>query len=174
MAPSTLHGPTMAGTGSDPRDAVAFRAALSTFATGVTAVCSLTPEGEPVGLAVSSFTSVSLDPPLVSFCVASRSWTWDHIRRSGRFAVSVLAADQGDLCRRLARPGEDRFADIGWAPAPSGSPVVEGALAWFDCAMAAEHPAGDHDIVVGEVEALSVAADAHLPLIFFRSELRGL
>ena len=158
----------------DPRDGAVFRAALSTFATGVTAVCSRTAEGEPVGLAVSSFTSVSLDPPLVSFCVSTGSWTWDHIRRTGHFAVSVLAAEQGDLCRQLARPGDDRFADIAWSVAPSGSPVIDGALAWFDCTTSAEHPAGDHDIVVGAVEALSVDADAPPPLLFFRSELRGL
>lgn len=162
------------GPGLDPTDASAFRTALGNFASGVTAVCAIDDTGRPVGLTVSSFASVSLDPPLVSFCVNRGSWTWAQVRATRRFAVSVLAEAHGDLCRQLARPGDDRFAGIEWSPAPSGAPVVDDALAWFDCAIAGEHEAGDHDLVIAAVLSMDVATRPLPPLIFFRSELRGL
>ena len=148
------------------------RSVLGNFATGVTAVCSRSDDGEPLGMTVSSFTSVSLDPPLVSFCVKSESWSWSQIRSTGRFAVSVLAADHSEICRTLARPAEDRFDSIDWFDSPSGSPLIAGALAWFDCTVHAAHPAGDHDIVVGEIRSLEMADHRPEPLLFFRSELR--
>ncbi|QGG95988.1 flavin reductase family protein [Actinomarinicola tropica] len=162
------------GRGLDPTDPVAFRTALGNFASGVTAVCALDGAGRPIGLTVSSFASASLDPPLVSFCVNRGSWTWTQVRSSRRFAVSVLSEAHGSICRQLARPGDDRFAGVAWSPAPSGAPVVDDALAWFDCTIAGEHEAGDHDLVVAEVRAMDVATRPGDPLIFFRSQLRGL
>jgi 3-hydroxy-9,10-secoandrosta-1,3,5(10)-triene-9,17-dione monooxygenase reductase component len=150
-------------------DAARFREVMSLFATGVTAVCARGDDGSPIGLAVNSFCSVSLDPPLVSFCVARSSTTWAELQRSSTFAVSFLAADQAELCHQMSRKGVDRFAGIGWDEAPSGAPVIDGALGWVDCSAHARHPAGDHEIVIGHVEALGVDADATRPLLFFRS-----
>ena len=123
--------------------------------------------GEPVGLAVNSFTSVSLDPELVAFCVAGVSRTWPRLRPAGVFCVNVLAADQEALSRVFAAHSPDRFHGVGWRPAPSGAPVLTGALAWVDCTVEAEYPAGDHIIVVGRVRALDVEHEGR-PLVFYR------
>jgi flavin reductase (DIM6/NTAB) family NADH-FMN oxidoreductase RutF len=144
-----------------------FRSILGRFTTGVVVVCA-TVDGRPVGMSVNSFTSVSLDPPLVAFCAAHASSTWADLRRSDSFAVSILAGHQQEICGQLARKGIDRFAGVEVDLAPSGSPVIAGCLAWLDCAMVEHHPAGDHDIVVGEVGAMHLASDAD-PLVFFGS-----
>lgn len=143
-----------------------FRSVLGSFATGVTIITS-TDDGEPVGMAANSFTSVSLDPPLVSFCAAETSTTYPRISASGRFCVNVLAEHQEGVARTFGRSDVDRFAAVGYGHSPFGAPVLEGVMAWLDCAIVAEHVAGDHLIVVGRVEALNVD-DAHLPLLFFR------
>ena len=123
--------------------------------------------GRPLGLAVNSFASVSLDPPLVSFCVSRASTTWPQLRDSGTFCVNILAEDQEALSRTFATPGTDRFLGVGWRPAPSGAPVLAGVLAWIDCSIEAEHEAGDHQIVVGRVRELDVLHDGR-PLVFYR------
>ena len=124
--------------------------------------------GRPLGLAVSSFTSVSLEPALVAFCVSVRSLTWPGLRaEGGTFCVNILAADQEALSRAFAARGPDRFEGVGWRPAPSGAPVLAGVLAWIDCTVDAEHEAGDHVIVVGRVRALDVEHEGR-PLVFYR------
>ena len=123
--------------------------------------------GRPLGLAVNSFTSVSLEPPLVAFCVSRRSSTWPTLRVAGAFCVNILAEDQEALSRTFAAPGLDRFMGIGWTPAPSGAPVLSGVLAWIDCAIEAEHDAGDHLMVVGRVRELDLAHEGR-PLVFYR------
>jgi flavin reductase (DIM6/NTAB) family NADH-FMN oxidoreductase RutF len=123
--------------------------------------------GAPLGLSVNSFTSVSLDPPLVMFCVASSSSTWPRLRASGAFCVNVLAEDQEALSRSFATTGLDRFLGVGWRPAPSGAPVLAGVLAWVDCTVEAEHEAGDHLMVVGRVRELDVVREGR-PLVFYR------
>jgi 3-hydroxy-9,10-secoandrosta-1,3,5(10)-triene-9,17-dione monooxygenase reductase component len=112
----------------------------------------------------NSFTSVSLDPPLVSFCVTCRSTTWRHIRSNETFCVNVLASDQEALARRFAGWGRDRFADVPWSENPHG-PVLQGALAWIDAELVAQHEAGDHVIVIGRVVQV-VANASGTPLIF--------
>ena len=156
--------PTAATTASI--SAAQFRHVLGHFATGVTVVTTTGPSG-PAGLAVNSFTSVSLDPPLVAFCVSRESSTWRHIRVSGSFCVNILAEEQEDVCRLFATKGADRFRGIDWHAAPSGAPVIGAALAWIDCAVEAEHEAGDHLIVVARVQELAVAYDGR-PLLFYR------
>ena len=136
------------------------------FATGVTVVTVAT-DGEPTGLSVNSFTSVSLDPPLVAFCVARASSTWPLIRAAGAFCVNILGEDQEDVCRVFARPGPKRFQGIGWQPAPSGAPILADVLAWVDCTVEAEHDAGDHLIVVGGVRDARVVREGR-PLVFYR------
>lgn len=147
-------------------DQARFRTVLGHFATGVTVVASMNRD-QPVGLSVNSFTSVSLDPPLVAFCVARESTTWPKIRHAGSFCVSVLSEDQEDLSRVFATRGADKFAGVGWGRAPSGAPYLLGSLAWIDCALDAEHDGGDHFIVVGRARSLEVIGDGR-PLIFYR------
>jgi 3-hydroxy-9,10-secoandrosta-1,3,5(10)-triene-9,17-dione monooxygenase reductase component len=147
-------------------DQARFRQVLGHFATGVTVVAAVS-DGQPVGLSVNSFASVSLDPPLVAFCAAKRSTTWPRIRASGRFCVNVLAENQEDVSRIFAARSADKFRGVGWRPAPSGAPVLHGVLAWIDCTVEAEHDGGDHVLVIGRVQELDVLEE-HGPLIFYR------
>ena len=151
---------------TSPFDEARYRQVLGHFATGVTVVTAV-PGGEPVGLAVNSFTSVSLHPPLVSVCIAKGSTTWPRIRDGGSFCVNILSADQEAICRTFAARGEQRFAGIGYGPGPSGAPILTGVLAWIDCTIDAEYPAGDHFIVVARVRNLGVAG-GHRPLVVYR------
>ncbi|WP_214413025.1 flavin reductase family protein [Sphaerisporangium fuscum] len=144
-----------------------FRNVLGRFATGVVAITALDAAGRPCGLAANSFTSVSLDPPLVAFCVAHTSTSWPRLRSAARLCVNVLSEDHEQVCRQLASKGGDKFAGLAWDLSPGGSPVIEGAIAWIDCSVEAEHPAGDHLIVVARVHDLDGHAD-HGPLVFFR------
>jgi 3-hydroxy-9,10-secoandrosta-1,3,5(10)-triene-9,17-dione monooxygenase reductase component len=146
-------------------DERAFRDARGRFATGV-AFVTAAPGGEPAGLIVNTLQSVSLHPPLVSFCPSRTSLTWSRMRRARRFAVNVLARDHEAFARRAARAGADRFAGLAWEPGHGGAPVLADALASIECTIADEHPAGDHWIVVGRVTALRIAPVAE-PLVFF-------
>ncbi|MDP8987892.1 MAG: flavin reductase family protein [Actinomycetota bacterium] len=142
------------------------RQVLGRFPTGVVVVTA-SDGAVPVGLSVSSFTSVSLHPPLVAFCADRRSRSWAGIRRSGTFCVNVLAEDQEALSRLFATRGAEKFRGVGWSPAPSGSPRLEGVLAWLDCRIEAVHDGGDHEICVGRVDELGVERGDG-PLVFYR------
>lgn len=145
-----------------------FRQVLGHFPTGVTVVTAMASDGQPAGLAVGSFFSVSLDPPLVAFCAGKSSSSYPKIEEVGHFAVNVLAEDQEDLCRVFAASDSDKFAGVGYRPAPgTGSPILAGVLAWIDCEIEAAHEAGDHWIVIGRVHDLEVVHEGG-PLIFFR------
>jgi flavin reductase (DIM6/NTAB) family NADH-FMN oxidoreductase RutF len=146
-------------------DADEFRRVLGQFATGVTIITAVD-DGEPVGVAANSFTSVSLDPPLVLFCVARTSSTWPRIERARKFAVNILGEHQEDLCQLFATKGADRFGQIDWHDGVGGSPVLHETLAYLDCEFWAEYDGGDHIIVVGRVLDLGVDRDAG-PLLFF-------
>jgi len=155
----------------DPRraaDVRAFRDALGRFATGV-AFVTAAPDGEPAGLIVNSLTSVSLEPPLVSFCPSHRSLTWARMRRARRFGVNVLGHGHERFVRRASPAGADRFAGLDWAPGGHGVPLLLDALATLECEIVAEHPAGDHWIVVGRVDTARIAP-AGPPLVFFAGE----
>ena len=145
-----------------------FRDVLGHFPTGVAVITSIGDEGQPIGMAVGSFTSVSLDPPLVAFLPDRGSSTYPAIRRAGRFCVNVLAGGHESLCRNFATRGADRFNGVEWRPAPaSGSPILDGVVAWIDCEIGDVHEAGDHDIVLGKVLALEVETPT-IPLLFFQ------
>jgi 3-hydroxy-9,10-secoandrosta-1,3,5(10)-triene-9,17-dione monooxygenase reductase component len=147
-------------------DIANFRTVLGHYATGVTVVTAM--EGnEPVGMACNSFTSVSLDPPLVLFCAAKSSTTWVRIQPARRFAVNILEEDDEQLCRLFATKGADRFQHLQWTPARTGSPIINEALAFIDCEVEAEYDAGDHIIVVGRVIELGYASEGK-PLLFYR------
>ena len=154
------------------RDGRAFRDALARFATGV-AFVTAAPDGEPVGLIVNTLTSVSLQPPLVSFSPARSSLTWTRMRRAGRFGVSVLGRQHERFAKRSTRPGADRFAGLDWKLGLGGAPLVTDALATIECETVAEHPAGDHWIVIGQVDRLQISPIKD-PLIFFASAYRTL
>lgn len=149
------------------RAARRFRDVLGQFASGVTVVTA-TSGGQPVGMTCQSFSSVSLDPPLVLFIPAKSSRAWPLIQRSGKFCVNVLAADQAALSNQMASKGVDKFADVEWSPtAVTGSPLLHGTLAHLDCSIHAVHEAGDHYVVIGRVLGLEVG-DVDDPLLFFR------
>ncbi|MGH3585312.1 MAG: flavin reductase family protein [Pseudonocardia sp.] len=148
------------------------RTAFGSFPTGVTAVCTLGDNG-PDGMAASTFTPVSLDPPLVSVCVQESSTTWPRLRGSGRLGVTVLGADQESTCLSLSRRTGDRFAGVEWVADPAGAVFVSGAAAWLDCVVASEVEAGDHLIVL--LQVLGLRSDpAASPLVFHGSRFRSL
>ena len=134
---------------------------------------------QPVGFTIGSFTSVSLDPPLVGFLPMKDSATWAAMAESGSFCVNVLSRDQADLCWKFAKSGTDdtRFSGVDWHAAPSGSPILDRAVAWIDCSVEAVHTMGDHLFVLGRVGALDADADHDgeppVPLLFFKGSLGG-
>lgn len=143
-----------------------FRRVLGHFAAGIAAVTTVDDDG-PTGMVVVSFTSVSLDPPLVSFCADKGSGTWARIAASGRYCVNVLRHDQQAVCDQLATRGADKFEGLSWEAGPTGSPILPGVLAWIDCELEQAIEAGDHWIALGRVVALGAEGE-HLPLIFYR------
>ena len=150
-------------------DRATFRRVLGHYPTGVCVVTAVEPAGGPIGLVVGSFTSVSLDPPLVAFFPDRGSSTWPRIERAGRFCVNVLAKDQHDLCRTFSTRGGDRFAGVGYRLSTGGSPILEGTVAWIDCSLHAVHEAGDHFIALGRVGELEVHdSNGSGPLLFYQ------
>ena len=156
-----------------PEDSAHFRGVLGRYPTGVAAVTALDQCGAPTVLIVGTFTSASLAPPLISFLPAKVSRRWERIRAAARFCVNVLGADQEALCRSLAAPVESRLEETPWTPAPvTGAPMLEGAVAFVDCALEAVHDAGDHDFALGRVLRLGVLRDAD-PLVFLGGAYGG-
>jgi flavin reductase (DIM6/NTAB) family NADH-FMN oxidoreductase RutF len=152
------HAPARPGAGvpGDIADKPALRRALGAFATGVTIVTTLAPgTAEPVGFTANSFTSVSLDPPLLLVCLAHTAASYNAFRDAESFAVNVLAADQEETARRFATRGADKFGQTRWQSGLRGAPLIEGCLARFDCAMHQRVEAGDHDILMGRVIGFS-------------------
>lgn len=147
----------------DPKE---FRRVLASYPTGVSVVTALGADGAPVGMALGSFTSVSLDPPLVGFMPDKRSTSWPKILAAGRFCINVLASDQLQVCRRLALSGPDKFRDVEYSLSALGFPVLAGATTVVECELASVTEAGDHWFVLGRVLDLAVVRDAE-PMLFF-------
>ena len=147
------------------RDSRSFRDAIGRFATGV-ALVTAAPDGKPAGLIVNSLTSVSLEPPLVSFCPSRSSLTWSRMRRARRFGVNVLGRQHEQFAIRATPAGADRFAGLDWTFGRGGSPLLTDALASFECEIVAEHPAGNHWIVVARVDDVRISPGKD-PLVFF-------
>jgi len=148
-------------------DNATFRRVLGHYPTGVCVVTAVEADGTPTGMVVGSFTSVSLDPPLVAFFPDRKSSSWPRIEKVGKFCVNVLAADQEALCRQFSARGGDKFAGISHRRSANGSPILDGVVAWIDCNLDVVHEAGDHFIVLGRVIALEVEAPS-APLLFFQ------
>lgn len=147
-------------------DAATYRTVLGHFATGIALVTAMD-GAEPVGMACNSFTSLSLDPALVLFCAAKSSSTWPRIQAAGKWVANILGEDGEETTRLFAQKGADRFAHVAYTAGRTGAPVVDAALAFVDCETVAEHDAGDHVIVVGQVVELGYAPEGK-PLLFYR------
>jgi len=133
---------------------ISLRTVMSCFPTGVTVVGTRDAEGQPLGLTVNSFTSVSLEPPLVLICINRDANTHDPLLAAGGFTVSILSAPQAEVAARFAtRPSLGRFDGVEWSPAPSGNPVLVGCAAWLDCSIHEAVTAGDHTIILGRTVA---------------------
>ncbi len=153
-------------------DAQTLRQAFACFPSGITAVCGMV-DGVPNGMAASSFTSVSLDPPLVSVCVAHTSTTWPILARLPRLGISVLGADHGHVASALAAKGTDRFAHVLWEQGADGAVLIHGSALWLECEIEQQVPAGDHDIVLFRILELQPYPDIS-PLVFHASSYRQL
>ncbi len=151
----------------------ALRNALGRFATGVTIVTAIDPDGHPIGLTVNSFSAVSLNPPLVLWCLDNTSHNLAAFRRAGHHAINVLAAGQLDLSNRFAKWPVDSFAGLHWHPGADGVPLLPGCCASFEVANEATHPGGDHTIFVGRVERFSEPPGI-APLLFHAGQYRAL
>jgi 3-hydroxy-9,10-secoandrosta-1,3,5(10)-triene-9,17-dione monooxygenase reductase component len=139
---------------------------LGHFATGLTVITAATEDG-PAGFTCQSFSSLSLEPALVSFSPSRTSSTWPLLRRAGRFTVNILPAEHQHLAAQFARSGSDKFAGVDHSPSPLGNPVLDQALAWVDCELHREYDGGDHTIVVAAIRGLGARDDAE-PLLFFK------
>ncbi|MFF4260416.1 flavin reductase family protein [Streptomyces sp. NPDC001663] len=157
-----------AGPVPDPADAAQLRHVLGHVPTSVTIVTALS-RGLPIGVTVGSFSSVSLDPPLVNFFIDRSSTTWPRLNESSTFTVNVLGMDHASLCRSFSRRGADRFEGVEWEPSPSGNPVISQAVAALDCSRYKIEMLGDHIQVVGRVESMQLQ-NAGPPLVFYRGD----
>lgn len=155
-------GPILSGP-----DADSFRHVLGHYPTGVAVITAQTAAG-PVGLSMNSFTSLSLQPPLVLFCPSVASSTWPQLREVGQLAINVLSAGQEEVSRRFAAPAPDRFAGFDWTTGENGAPLLTDALGWLECRIQAEYPAGDHTVVIAEIQRMGVHDAIAEPLVFFR------
>lgn len=151
---------------------LALRKAFSMFPTGVVAMCGMD-GAEPVGMAVNSFSSVSLEPPLVSVCVARMSGTWPRLNRLPRIGLSVLGADQERLSRQLASRNGDRFQGVQFEATPDGALFVKGAALWLDCSINDRLQGGDHEIILLEVKDTGLFPHVQ-PLVFHQSQYLAL
>jgi flavin reductase (DIM6/NTAB) family NADH-FMN oxidoreductase RutF len=156
-----------------PIEGARLRSVLGHLPTSV-CVVSTAVDGVPVGATVGSFTSVSLDPPLVAFFMSRGSNTLEAVQQTGNFAVNVLAEDQEELCGTFARKEQDRFERAEWSGGRHGAPLLHGSLAVVDCDVEAITPAGDHDMILGRVVDLYVQRDQTEPLVFWRGGFRAL
>lgn len=143
-----------------------FRRIMGHYPTGVCAITAMV-DGAPAGMVVGSFTSVSLDPPLVAFLPDRKSTSWPKIKSAGRFCVNVLAEHQENVCRALSAKADNKFDAVPYRLSGTGLPIVNGIVAWIDCDLYAVHEAGDHFIAIGEVRAMDVE-HPHRPLLFFQ------
>lgn len=155
-----------------PIDPQQFRATLGQFATGIAVVTAIAPDGRPAGVTINSFTSVSLDPPLVLWCLARKAATLPAFVAASHYAINILAANQEELSSRFAMPQDNRYAGLEWTPGSGGAPLLAGCCARLECRAETQHDGGDHLIFVGRVEHLS--REERPPLVYHASRYRAL
>jgi 3-hydroxy-9,10-secoandrosta-1,3,5(10)-triene-9,17-dione monooxygenase reductase component len=148
-----------------------FRNALGMFATGITIVTTTGPTGEPIGMTVNSFASVSLDPPLVLWSVGQHANSFDIFAQTKHFAIHILGKNQEALSNLFASRGEDKFGKLAWQPGDYGSPILPKYAVCFQCQTEHTYPGGDHTILVGRVMAFDDRADGEA-LLYFRGQYR--
>ncbi|WP_201772923.1 flavin reductase family protein [Devosia riboflavina] len=151
---------------------LALRRAFSLFPTGVVAMCGHN-GNEPVGMAVNSFSTVSLEPPLVSVCIARQSSTWPKLNALPRIGLSILGADQEPLSRQLSSRNGDRFRDVALESGEETARFIPGATLWLDCTIADRLSGGDHEIILFEIRNTTLFPDIR-PLVFHQSQYLGL
>lgn len=157
----------------DTTESLDLRTAFAKFPTGVAAICAVV-DGIPRGLVASSFTvGVSMDPPLVSFAVQNTSTTWPLLRRAQRIGVSILSAEQQLICRGLASRNPDKFDDISYEKTAGGAISIPESSLWLECSIFAEHPAGDHEVVIFKVESAEIQSQQS-PIVFHESAFKEL
>ncbi len=156
----------------EPADALVYRRVCGRFPTGVTVIAVIDADGQPHGVTISSFTSLSLNPPLVMVCLDLRSKVLGHFLHSRHFAVNVLACDQEHHSRRFSKPSESRFQGVEWHRAESGAPLIRGALAHLECSTNRWFEAGDHIALIGQVERAGCREGK--PLVYFSSNYASL
>jgi flavin reductase (DIM6/NTAB) family NADH-FMN oxidoreductase RutF len=154
-------------------DPVKFRTVMGHFPTGVSVITTLH-DGKRHGMTANSITSVSLDPVMVLACLTRGARTCLAIQQAGRFAVNILGEDQEELSRRFAKPGGDHFEGLDVQGGPGGLPLIPGCIAYLICRVNDVVQAGDHDIVLGDVEDADVSANGAAPLVFFQGGYRTL
>jgi 3-hydroxy-9,10-secoandrosta-1,3,5(10)-triene-9,17-dione monooxygenase reductase component len=156
----------------DPRH---YRDVLGHFPTGVTVVTGLDSSGAPHGMTIGSFSSVSLDPPLVGFLPGMQSRSWPAISESGKFCVNILTDGQDELCWKFAKEPTDgetsKFSGVEWKPSVNGSPILAGVIGWIDCTIEVVYEVGDHFFVVGRVQDLAQNDDVATAMVFFRGKV---
>ena len=158
----------MSNTSIDP---AAFRQVLGNYPTGVAAITTIDADGAPVVLVVGTFSSVSLDPPLVGFMPTKTSVAWQMIEKTGKFAVNIFGSDQVALCGQLAGKG-DKFASVAYTTTERGLPLLDGVIATIECTIAGVLDAGDHQFVLGAVQGLAVQREGD-PMVFFKGKYGG-
>ncbi len=158
-------------------DSATFRKVLGHLPTGVVVVTGVDALGEPAGITIGSFVSVSLDPPLVGFFPGQASRSWAHIAQGNGFCANVLTDNQSELCWRFAQEPEGglatRFDGVKWTKSSSGMPILDGALAVIECSVESVTSAGDHHFVLGRVQQLSANAASHEAMVFYRGKVSG-
>lgn len=151
----------------DPRE---LRNAFGQFVTGVTIATTRDLDGSLIGMTANSFSSVSMDPPLLMFCPASHLPSLPAFERAGHFAINILAASQDELAKHFARPSENKFAGVDYSSGLFGAPVINGSVATFECTLFESHNAGDHKILIGEVHHFVTNPDSPA-LVFHRGQM---
>jgi flavin reductase (DIM6/NTAB) family NADH-FMN oxidoreductase RutF len=149
-----------------------YRRTCALFATGITVITTVDAGGRPHGMTVNSFSSVSLDPPLVLVCIDLRNAILGHFLTSASFAVNILGEHQEDISRRFSSASENRFHGMEWEPGKSGVPLLEGALAQMECAVTKTFEVGDHAVLVGEVREARYREGK--PLVYFNSAYQNI
>lgn len=155
-----------------PIEAATFRQVLGNYPTGVSVITAMGADDRPVGMVVGTFTSVSLDPPLVGFLPDRRSATWPMIEAAGHFCVNVLGSDQTETCRQLASRGAEKFAGVEYAVSRHNLPVIAGSIVRIECRLHSVTDAGDHWFVLGQVLELEVTREGD-PMLFYRGRYGG-
>ncbi|WP_428826149.1 flavin reductase family protein [Azonexus sp. IMCC34842] len=154
-------------------DTRALRNALGRFATGIAVVTAIDPDGHPIGLTVNSFSAVSLEPPLVLWCLDNGSHNLEAFRRASHHAINILSVTQQDLSNRFATWPTDRFVGLPWQPGAGGAPVFPACCSSFEVANETAHVAGDHTVFIGRIEKFSETPDL-APLLFHAGQYRKL